>query len=490
MSSSSLKAGQTARLGQGASNQNLRLDKLARTSTPDSEALASSDDEGDHRLDGSQAATQKPTRRPSWLNDTSQTLPRPRKGSFASNSLSSPTTSHPSTPSAENVPGGLWGSHSTSSAMNRPGATAFTWGTGIWNTDRKDPPTRLTEVLPSPTSTVPPGSAGNSFFGPDAGANQLSPSSREPGPNSQIPFAIPLHPTPKTYRSQSYSVGQLDPETPTSSSGMSSSAILGRARHSGLQHRPSRPSMLSEMSNDGSILGKVKEVEDDDDEESMSGSLQGSFHQSAESKTIELLARENAMLRQQQQQYNARLRPRASTGAAYMANGYPAVPEESDYAVDELDENHDPAEYLARRASQRRMSEYGANAYRTPMGMDGRKPENANLKKALWSSSPGVFGGDASQSRRHSFANMPTRQGSITSIADSVATLEGLAEQQTLNAQFQDGPGMNAAATGSFPQLKSTFESIADLLYSCLLQPWRQPHQPCTEPWPWSSFQS
>ncbi|KAJ3478645.1 hypothetical protein NLG97_g8523 [Lecanicillium saksenae] len=435
--SSGIKSNHPSKLSHGPGSQNLLLEKVGvRTSTPDSEALASSEDEGDHRHDASSIVTQphKPVRRASWLNDTSQPLARPRQGSFASNTVSSPNASHPSTPSAENT-SGPWGSHSASSAMPRPpGASSFPWGTGIWNNDRKDPPSRLTEVLPSPTSTVPPGSAGNSFFGPDSGLAQTSPS-REHGQNSQIPFAIPLHPTPKTYRSQSYSVGQMEPpETPTSS-GMSSSAIMGRARHPALQHRPSRPSMLSEMSNDGSLLSKVKEVEDDEDE-SASESLHNSFHQSAESKTIEMLARENALLRQQQQQY-ARIRPRASTGASYLANGQPlheVVLEESDYAIDELDEHHDPKDPRGRRASQRRMSEYGPPTYRTPHGMEGRKLENPQLKKALWSSSPGYFGGDASQSRRHSFANMPTRQGSISSIADSVATLEAQVEQQNAQA--------------------------------------------------------
>ncbi|KAF5017119.1 hypothetical protein F66182_10997, partial [Fusarium sp. NRRL 66182] len=274
MSSGPLKSGPPSRLGQGshpgtASNQSLLLDKLhARTSTPDSEALASSDDEVDHRHESAQVAAQsasqppKPVRRPSWLNETSQTLGRPRKGSFASSSMS-PTTSHPSTPSGE-TGAGVWGSHSTSSVMGRSaGPSAFPWGTGIWNSDRKDPPARLSEVLPSPTSTMPPGGGNNSFFVSEV---QTSPVSREPGPNSQIPFAIPLHPTPKTYRSQSYSVGQLDPETTTAPPAMSSSAVMGRARHPALQHRPSRPSMLSEMANDGTMLGKVKEVEDDDDE--------------------------------------------------------------------------------------------------------------------------------------------------------------------------------------------------------------------------------
>lgn len=454
MSTGSLKSGRSSKLGPAASaGQNPLLEKVnARTSTPDSEALASSDDEGEQRPDASQTSNSsqppKPVRRSSWLNDTtSQPLPRPRKGSFASSSMS-PTGSHPSTPSAEsgNVP---WGSHSTSSVMGRSsGASTFSWGTGIWN-DRKDVPSRLTEVLPSPTSTVPPGGGGSSFFGPDAGLVQPSTASgRDPNTNSQIPFAIPLHPTPKTYRSQSYSVGQLEPENAFPAS-MTSSTVLGRARHSALQHRPSRPSMLSEMANDGSVLGKVKEVEDDDDESS-TDSMQGSFHQMSDSNKIEMLARENAMLRQQQQQYTNRIRPRASTGAGYVGNGYPlreTVPEESDYAIDELDETGDSGYPFGRRSAARRMSEYGgagAGAFRTPLGMESRK-DSMNLKKALWSSTPSYFTGDISQSRRHSFANMPTRQGSISSIADSVSTLDANPadgqQSQGFVPGYSEGPG-------------------------------------------------
>jgi hypothetical protein len=460
----SLKSGGPLKIGQGSfpagapGGQNHLLDKVgARTSTPDSEALASSDDEGDHRQDSSQvsAQPQKPVRRSSWLNDTSQPLNRPRKGSFASGSMS-PTASNPTTPSGESG-AGPWGSHSTSSAMNRPhGASAFPWGTGIWNAERKDASSRLSEVLPSPTSTVPPNHVGNSFFGPDSGIGPTSPSTREPGPNAQIPFSIPLHPTPKTYRSQSYSVGQMEAET-LSNTGMSSSAVLGRARHPGLQHRPSRPSMLSEMSNDGSMLGKVKEVEDDDDEESTTESMHGSFHQSSESKTIEMLSRENAMLRQQQQ-YNARIRPRASTGAAYVGNGYPLrepVPEESDYAIDELDELNDVGESFARRAASRRMSEFGIGPFRSTFGVENRKTDNANLKKALWTTSGGFSPSDISQSRRHSFANMPTRQGSISSIADTAALEASVSSDQQLqdySSGFPDGTGFVAGGpNGKLP---------------------------------------
>lgn len=456
MSSGSLKTGPPSKLGPaphnaGAPGANHLREKLnARTSTPDSEALASSDDEGEHRHEIIQppVQTQKPARRSSWLNDTSSTFSRPRKGSIASGSMS-PTASHPSTPSAE-TGAGTWGSHPASSTMGRPqGASTFPWGTGIWNNDRKDPASRLSEVLPSPTSQAPPGATSNSMFGPDAAA-QLSPPMRD----SQIPFAIPLHPTPKTYRSQSYSVGQMDPEVAPPTTGMSSSAVMGRARHSGLQHRPSRPSMLSEMANDGSMLDNVKEVEDDYDEES-SESMQGSFHQTAESRQIEALTRENALLRQQQQQqqYN-RLRPRASTGASYFGNGFDLndpIPGGSDYAIDELDELNDGgASFASRAANQnRRMSAYAGAAYRPAFGADSRKNESNDLKRALWSTS-GLPVNDGSQSRRHSFATMPTRQGSISSIADTVSTLDATnpdgQQLQDYMSGFQDNNGFASNA--------------------------------------------
>lgn len=435
MSSSVLKSGQQNKSGPGnlptgvaPNSQALLLDKLnARRATPDSisEAVASSDDEADaHRSEHSQnIQPQNHIRRASWLNDPSQVVIRPRKGSFASTSMS-PTTSHPTTPSAESG-STAWGAHSASSnIMGRPvtGSGSFAWGTGIWNTERKEPPARLAEVLPSPTSSLP---SGNPFFGPDGMVSQTSPAPREAGPSSQIPFAIPIHPTPKNYRSQSYSVGQLDPETPTTASMVPSPGVLGsRGRgmpHPGLQHRPSRPSMLSEMSNDGGMLGKVKEVDDDDHHDVETAQ---SPRQSAEAKTIEMLTRENAMLRQQQLHAN-RMRPRASTGFG-TGNGYglhdPVPEESSDFAVD-VDESNDVTDMAAKRVFGRRMSEFGSGPFRTSFSLENRPLET--VKKAIWSSSLG-FGGlsDIPQSRRHSFADVPTRQPSIGSIGDQVITQE------------------------------------------------------------------
>jgi len=429
-----------------SSNPSILLDKFnGRRSTPDSEALASSDDENE-RQDHPQATTQpqKPTRRASWLNDTTTpTGPQPRKTSFASSSMS-PTTSHPSTPSAESS---TWGAH----GQGGPGVgrghatvtTAFPWGSGIWNNDsRKEPPSRLTEVLPSPTSMLP--SSGNGYFG------DMSNTYRDPPSNPNIPFAIPLHPTPKTYRSQSYSVGQLDPDSPASvTSSGTAQMFTGRGRplqHSGLQHRPSRPSMLSEMSNDGA-LGNLKEVDDDDDE-STNGSNHGvTLQQSNEAKTIELLARENAMLRQQQ--YHSRIRPRSSTSNAYGLGGYAlqeTLPEESDYAIDELEELQQDMQTKAMLG--RRMSEYGASSQprMSPSytSLENRKIEN--VKKAYWQSSPG-FGGlqDIPQSRRHSFADVPTRQGSISSVGDPLSihdnSLQESMSPKDYQNRYQDGTG-------------------------------------------------
>ncbi|KAK1761391.1 protein PSP1 [Echria macrotheca] len=449
MSSGTIKPNQASRPGQGSypavapTSQAILLDKLNRRSTPDSEALASSDDEVDtHRQEHQPPSIPpaKPVRRASWLNDTSQQVPpQPRKGSFASSSMS-PTTSHPSTPSAESGVG-AWGTHPAASAVlgrGHGGTASFAWGTGIWNNERKEPPSRLTEVLPSPTSAVPPSGSGNSFYGNDNGLGQTSPAPSDR--SSAIPFPIPLHPTPKTYRSQSYSVGQLEPETVAST--MSSSTILGARGvrpipHSGLQHRPSRPSMLSEMANDGNMLGKVNEDDDDDS----TGSLQSSQHQSAEAKTIEMLTRENQMLRQQQQYQNSRLRPRASTAATYgLGNPYlqEPVPEESDYAIDELEESNDGSELAAKRSLARRMSEYGVGPYRSQYMAENRKLEN--VKKAYWTSSPGFVGvGDISQSRRHSFADVPTRQGSISSISEAVASHEASSPDVSHQQDFATG---------------------------------------------------
>ncbi|KAI1003346.1 hypothetical protein K3495_g4864 [Podosphaera aphanis] len=402
-----------------------------RQSTPDSEALISSDDETD-RLEQSQPApyTESQVRRASWLNDSSPILTQPRKASFASSSMS-PTTSQPSTPSADP---GIWGNqYSSNSAFTRghTGSSTFPWGNGIWNNDaRKEPPSRLSEVLPSPTALASPLSPNNGFHGESGSIN------RDQSTNSQIPFAIPLHPTPKTYRSQSYSVGQLDLDSPVPAISYSTIIPSSRGRqiqHSGLLHRPSRPSMLSEISNE-SFLCNVEEVEDYDDK-GINSSSQGTIR-SNEAKTIEKLTRENARLRQQYK--DSYPRPQSST--SNLPNyGLPETHlERSDSAIDEFEESNEFQRDIPRKSIPRKFNEYrGEKSSQIPPCklIQNRKVEN--VKKGFWQSSLG-FGGleDIPQSRRHSFATIPTRNNLTNSSGEPLMTHDTAFQESITSTEF------------------------------------------------------
>lgn len=422
-------------------NPSILLDKFnVRKSTPDSEALASSDDEVDAPRsfvlpDLHSVPQQKPQRRSSWLNDSTQSGNQLRKGSFPS-SMPPTSLNMNSGPADNGTMTGHLQSAATGSGVRPHAASATLWSQGIWSTDasRKDASSRLAEVLPSPTSMYPPGSNnGGGFY---EASPQSSSRSRDPAVNANIPFSIPLQPTLKTIRSQSYSVGQqeydalISPGIPGSAMSPGFAGRRDRQHSAALQHRPSRPSMLSEVSNDNNGLGNVREVDDDDDESTNDGSMQGGVGiQSNEHRTIELLARENAMLRQQQNYQSARPRARAPSvnaiGTNYISPSGHGIPEslieESDYAVDEIDEVAELQGLSQRSIPGRRMSEYSAvQGMPQHMTIENRKLEN--LKKGAWSTSIG-FGGlsDIPQSRRHSFADtLPTRQGSVSSAGESL----------------------------------------------------------------------
>ncbi|KAI9718218.1 MAG: hypothetical protein M1812_004208 [Candelaria pacifica] len=421
-------------------NTSLLLERTkigVRRSTPDSEVLASSDDEQDHHHQAhatSAGLVVKQTRRPSWLNEI-QPFPQ-RKASFAGSTSYSPGNSNPTTPSGDQS---SWGNTAQSGTSNigrgHSNSTSFPWTSGIWNTDmRKEPPSRLSEVLPSPTSVVAPAPYGDeSLTSPIIG--------REQPTESTIPFAIPLHPTPKTYRSQSYSVGQLDPESLTGMpNNLSYSARLrsgqpGGLNHSGLHHRPSRPSMLSEVTHEGGGLGELHEVEDDEDDQSTNGSDQG-VKLFTQARTTEDLAKENKALRQQAANKieTVRQRNRATSAASSGHSGsnthyshpiHDAVPEEAEYAIAEFDELNHPQGYPRYASTGRRYSEYGAGSearLSTLQTVENRKLES--VKKGHWQSSLG-FGGlaEGSQSRRHSFADVSARNGSVSFGTDTYSAL-------------------------------------------------------------------
>ena len=406
-----------------------------RGSTPDSEALASSDDEQDHHLRLHPVTSNpgpKPVRRLSWLTEVQQ-VPH-RKGSLGGSGPFPPASPNTTASPNDQTPwGGNVGS-STGSSISRGHATStsFPWGNTIWNNDpQKGPPQRLTEVLPSPTSMVPPGSA--SLYTEEP--LHSPPPKQENTADSAIPFAIPLQPTLKTYRSQSYSVGQLDPESsnlpPTNHSGYNA---YGRSRngapYAGLQHRPSRPSMLGDLSHDPPLLEQLREV--DDDEESSNGS-ETDDHLSVQETKIQQLARENAMLRQAaaERSGSAKSHNRAATGIltkaprnsgqVYSQHGHEPMAEVTEYAMCEFEEPEAPRLYKYEGLGGRRSSEYVTKSG-TQYVMAGN-PENRTLesvKKGHWQSSLGFGGvGEPPQSRRHSFADVPTRQNSIGSTGDS-----------------------------------------------------------------------
>src|SRR5215471_16862708 len=103
-SSQPLKASLPAFAPPPSSNASLLLEKTrsgVRHSTPDSEALASSDDETDqhHHKNAHAAAVSKPTRRTSWLNEVPTTMPR--KASLTASNTFPPVNSNPTTPATD-----------------------------------------------------------------------------------------------------------------------------------------------------------------------------------------------------------------------------------------------------------------------------------------------------------------------------------------------------------------------------------------------------
>lgn len=405
-----------------------------RGSTPDSEALASSDDEQDHfhRLQSiSSTLGAIPARRSSWLTEL-QPTPQ-RKPSLTGSGIYDSNNSQAATPSSDTLGWGPNAHSSTGSVIGRghSNSASFPWSGTIWNSEpSKGPPLRLTEVLPSPTSQVPP--AFNGGYSEDP---LLSPSlGRENVTDSAIPFAIPLHPTLKTYRSQSYSVGQLDPESinpPPPNFG--AQFMSGRSRsgtsYPSLQHRHPRPSGLGDLAHDASLLGQLREVEDDD--ESSNGSEAGVQLSTTQARTIEQLAMENAMLRQvtADQADHSRSINRINTlnpssqiprsvayGSQKGLRG--VVPEESKLAFFEPDDSIAKHMYDYKRVSGQRSNEYVAKRgvqHATLGGTENRSLEGFG-KKGQWQSSLGFGGvGDIPHSRRHSFADVPTRPTSISS---------------------------------------------------------------------------
>ena len=262
--------------------------------------------------------------------------------------------------------------------------------------------------------------------------------------DGSIPFTIPLHPTPKTYRSQSYSVGQLEQdlqgsEAPAAAGSRSYGRGRGGHQYANLQHRSSRPSILGDLGHDTGILGRVREDEDDEEEEGgPSTGVQLRHHPQPELRQtrIDQPLTENTGFYHADNSFRDRTMPSVSTTSPYVeqnpsyarsSNLYGTGLRESDDVVD------DPEEYNnlygaggARGPYARRYSEH-QNAEQ----ISGYPPQDSRsletIRKARWETSLG-FGSipELPQSRRHSFADVTPRQGSLNTPAGHQQSLLGI----------------------------------------------------------------
>lgn len=422
MSSSAISPSHTYRASfptHGATTLAEKTKLHARKSTPDSEALASSDDENqDHVqqiLRSSPATAFSAGRRQSssWLSDI-----QPNR-KFSIGGASHSGGSQPTTPSGEQGP---------LTMSSRGGATgnAFPWNASMFSISidpRKEAPSRLKEVLQSPTSVGPPSEH-----------SLASPTFREESADSGIGFLINQNPVRKSVRSQSYSVGQQDPETGGHVQIPNNQFNL-RMRSSGstsLRHRPSKPSLLGETPRDAAGLAQLRE--DDDDIESSNGSEQGvrlpaSYFAKPE-QSVDLGS--HALLRQAAVE-NARARHRASTTGSPTSQHRRKPPAamrgmsltESDYAIEEMEDTMEQNINEPRSALTRRFSEHVSVLQHRDTPED---PIMDSPKKQHWASSLSFGGGLESQSRRHSFADVPSHQASrtLSTLSNTYEEDEGL----------------------------------------------------------------
>ncbi|EPS35978.1 hypothetical protein H072_10551, partial [Dactylellina haptotyla CBS 200.50] len=225
--------------------------------TPESEALASSDEEQDQSTSYFPPGLKNPklesistmsSRRPSYAAEFSN-----RNRNLNSQNGHEPLLpeSNPSSPLAD-----LSGWPASKNSQERKASINLTWSAGsIWNqgSSRKNPPKGLVGSI---LTTTGPGSL---YSNNDA---LQSPTSLLPGSSSDLSIPIPPNPQPRNYRSMSFSVGQRELEDQARPR-LSPPAHHTLSRLSGLNHRPSRPSLLSEEHYaNGSPLRSVFEAPD------------------------------------------------------------------------------------------------------------------------------------------------------------------------------------------------------------------------------------
>ncbi|KAK6500866.1 hypothetical protein TWF506_003627 [Arthrobotrys conoides] len=226
--------------------------------TPESDALASSDEEQDQSASYFPPGLKNPklesistmsSRRPSYAAEFSN-----RNRALNTQNGHEPILpeSNPSSPLTD-----LSGWPASKNPQERKASINLTWSAGsIWNqgsSSRKNPQKGLVGSIL--TGTGP----GSLYSSTDA---LQSPTSLLPGSSSDLSIPIPPNPQPRNYRSMSFSVGQRELEDQARPR-LSPPAHHTLSRLSGLHHRPSRPSLLSEEHYaNGSPLRSVFEAPD------------------------------------------------------------------------------------------------------------------------------------------------------------------------------------------------------------------------------------
>ncbi|KAF2149374.1 PSP1-domain-containing protein [Myriangium duriaei CBS 260.36] len=369
----------------GSANPSLaetaRLSSLRR-STPDSEAILSSDDE--HELSRSiQSLTGKANKASegsSWLSDIQSGPPRRASTTTSASNMSQPTTPYDQINDAN----GMFFQNPLGRVASNP--VNASWNSaGPWTQN----PSRL--------------------FADDRQSFVTAREGRDTSPS----FSVPVQPIPKTHRSQSYSVGQTDSEAFLPNTGQNPTWDKQRTAPSQqLPHRPSRPSMLSEVL-EGSNPAFASERYDRE-----SYGMRGTT--SPDGRRDNLVESSNNQLLRHATKARARHGQSASTSDARSPSSYHSsfLSMPSPSSVEQvIDEEPDSDQYNT-GALSRRFSELA--------GLGG-PPTFDGSRRGQWQSSLG-FGllPDIPQSRRHSMADMPTRRNSLVG-----ATSEPPAETPT-----------------------------------------------------------
>jgi hypothetical protein len=384
-----------------------------RRPTPDSDVLASSDEDREHvpTVVRPPAGGHPGGRRPStgWLQDIQPN----RKFSLPSVSFAS---SQPTTPALE-LP-----------SQSRPGTSAFPWNTSSFTSSQGS--SRLKEVLPSPTSAH--FNSEKPLHSPTAAAEA----------DDGIGFLLNQHnPVRKAVRSQSYSIGQGDIEN--SPVGQFSARLRSSA---GVRHRPSKPSLLGE-----STLGLSQLREDEVDEIESNGSEHGIrlppgyWEREQKQALLKQAAMENARARNRapstSSPVNQQPQPqRRMTTAGLRNNPYTNLP---DNAIEEMDDTDGAMSGHPASPFVRRFSEQVSVISREP---EVEMPDTS--KKPQWATQNIRHMGMDALGRRHSFAHV----GSFNS---------GMPHSTLGNTQEEDESLMSPRQTVRSPEENDQFDASA-----------------------------